>query len=306
MTEATPSDDPLAGTRFAVMTRALLPHVGMAIIVPPPPSTPADIISNGTMTFVDTGTKKLLITCDHVFREFEYRRQEVPGTRLAITGANGGVADVSDATLIDIDDKHLDVAILESPSGSDRVAAIGKQYFAITSWPAVPPSRGEEVGIVGFPAIWRAASHRGLEVPFLRILEPAASVSPLIYGMDIPDDLAAVIYAAQPYDAFTSSNIASFSSHIDADTLIVHFHGGRFYAYSNVPPGVVVDFCRAPSKGRFHAAHIKWTCNLQQDHTKQNEYEDSVAKLSVAKPYFVHLFGRLPQPRPLLVQVQRV
>jgi len=76
--------------------------------------------------------------------------------------------------------------------------------------------------------------------------------------MSIPAHLAAVIYAAQPYDSFSSSNIKSFTYHYRADTLIVDFLNGSSYSYSNVPEQVVVDFAQAPSKGRYHAAHVKY------------------------------------------------
>jgi len=76
--------------------------------------------------------------------------------------------------------------------------------------------------------------------------------------MTIPAALAAVIYAGQTYDSFSSSNIASFRYDYFSNTLIVDFLNGSSYAYSGVPEQVVVDFAQAPSKGRYHAAHIKF------------------------------------------------
>jgi hypothetical protein len=79
--------------------------------------------------------------------------------------------------LIDKDDHHLDVAVLSLPEPCERIEWIGKRYFPTTSWPPEPPKVGDEVGLVGFPGIYREPSTRGLEVRHLTVVDFASSVS---------------------------------------------------------------------------------------------------------------------------------
>jgi len=44
----------------------------------------------------------------------------------------------------------------------------------------------------------------------------------------------------------------------DGGNMYVDFHSGWMYVYFEVPSEVYDAFKKAPSRGKFHAQHIKW------------------------------------------------
>jgi len=58
-------DDAEMKARFGAIADRLLPHVGMLILLPSRKAQPKDVLCNGTASFIDTGTEKLLVTCGH-------------------------------------------------------------------------------------------------------------------------------------------------------------------------------------------------------------------------------------------------
>src|SRR5437868_5424455 len=150
--------------RFEKIAGKLLPHVGMLLLLPSRQSKPEDVICNGTVSFVDTGSAKLLVTCGHVIDRFNEIREENPEAILAITG-NSGTRPVviTDAEIIDNGGKQLDLATLRLPD-PDRITWVGKSYFLATEWPPARPAKGQVAVLAGFPAMHRDTGTRGLEV----------------------------------------------------------------------------------------------------------------------------------------------
>lgn len=60
-----------------------------------------------------------------------------------------------------------------------------------------------------------------------------------------------------------SSNLSAVWYDPESEILKIEFNpeggsGTRFYGYSGVPMRVFLDLLNAPSKGKYHAKHIKW------------------------------------------------
>lgn len=60
-----------------------------------------------------------------------------------------------------------------------------------------------------------------------------------------------------------SSNLAraAWWEEFGTGILAIEFHGGRVYEYVGVPEAVFRALMDAPSRGKYHAAHIKWNYN---------------------------------------------
>ena len=137
---------------------------------------PNSVFDNGTVFFLNTGTKKILVTCGHVIQGFLDKKSEVPDIYLGLTGASGfPPIDISDFTLIDLDTKQYDLATFEIPD--KLVADLKKEFFMVTNWPPIKPNVGDSIFLLGFPGIHRHTSSRGLELPILYYDEIVSSVS---------------------------------------------------------------------------------------------------------------------------------
>lgn len=55
----------------------------------------------------------------------------------------------------------------------------------------------------------------------------------------------------------SSSNIAAIGYDSDKEVLIVQFHSGKKYRYSEVPPAVYTGFLEAKSLGIFFSRNIR-------------------------------------------------
>ena len=134
----------------------MLSHCAPLFFLPDENSGPTGIHANGTATLLDTGKKKLLVTCAHVWTDFsEYRKNKGTGVALATIFRNGpGKAIVvNPESLIDCGSSLLDMAIFEAyPEKWDMGF---KQFHRVYQWPIPKVKVGKPVSFVGF-----AGAHR--------------------------------------------------------------------------------------------------------------------------------------------------
>lgn len=137
-------------------------YVGMAIILDDG-SNPNSIIGNGTISFVDTGKRQILVTCAHVYEKFS----ELKKDKKVILGLAGGYGrqplDITEAIVINKERKYIDLAILELPL-SCNLESIDREYFLCNQWPPERAKKGDLAFMVGYPGIHRQSSPRGLEI----------------------------------------------------------------------------------------------------------------------------------------------
>ncbi len=187
-------DDAELKARFGKIADRLLPHVGL---LPSRKAQPKDVLYNGTASFIDTGTEKLLVTCGHVIDRYQQLKATSPEAVLAITGNSGTQpVVVSDAQVIDNGGTQMDLATMRLPD-PDRITWGGKSYFKAETWPPVRGQKGQVAVLAGFPGMHREQSSRGLEVRATPICDFVTSISDRnIYLVD--EDLAHVAVKHNP------------------------------------------------------------------------------------------------------------
>jgi hypothetical protein len=133
---------------------AMLQHCAPIFFLPSPTSGPSAIAANGTVALLDTGEKKLLLTCFHVWDEFRNYRQEVPGGCLCAVFNNylQQPTFIPDEALIDAD-ADLDLAVFEARP--DTWSMGYKRFYRIDRWPIPKAKKGDPIAFVGFPGASR-------------------------------------------------------------------------------------------------------------------------------------------------------
>jgi hypothetical protein len=125
---------------------------------------PDTVDNNGTCGLVDTGQRKVLLTAQHVLKQFRAMKRDHPEAVLAVNLGPGMTVAIGAPEVLAEDDA-LDLAVLASPSGAPQ--GPGKRYFPIKSWPIPSARRGEAVTIVGFPGRRRRTTESfGVFEPF--------------------------------------------------------------------------------------------------------------------------------------------
>jgi hypothetical protein len=136
----------------------MLTFCGPIFITPGPMTFPDQMIDNGTYSLINTGQRRLLVTCHHVWQAYlDYRKIN----RDAVLAINLGDGDASVAfnfperQLIDVD-ADLDLAVFDFEPSQIQVNKTQinhqKDWFPIRNWPIPKASDGEHMALMGFPA----------------------------------------------------------------------------------------------------------------------------------------------------------
>jgi hypothetical protein len=127
----------------------LLDHSG-------PLANEENIAGNGGFTLVDTGAKKLLVTCFHVSQEFKTMKDEEPNARiLACLDLNNPVI-LNELTPID-EDARLDIVTIDFSQMLSACA--GRQFFRLSESPPKHVRKGDKLVLVGNQGQYRFASN---------------------------------------------------------------------------------------------------------------------------------------------------
>jgi hypothetical protein len=161
-------------------TRTLLDkmgkHVAMAAFLLPEPTTPRDVINNGTISLLELPSGKYLVTNYHVWDGYLAKKLEVPGLRLVLMGEGyGRPVDVSTAELVD-GDEGIDLAVLRFEA-NDVIESVGKSFYLPKRWPMEAPVEGDDVAFVGFPGNRRFPNDDYLSFESFLIAMKVTSVS---------------------------------------------------------------------------------------------------------------------------------
>ncbi|HEV2395806.1 MAG TPA: hypothetical protein VGS27_02540 [Candidatus Sulfotelmatobacter sp.] len=130
------------------------PFVGMLFFAPDNPE-PTSIRFNGTASFVNTGTAKVIVTNGHVYKRFVELKQQEPSLKMFITGSvTNQLLELKEEYLVDYGKNAVDLAVF-SFSKPDQLQHLGKQYFPARPWPTARPNVGMPVVIPGFQGVHR-------------------------------------------------------------------------------------------------------------------------------------------------------
>jgi hypothetical protein len=144
------------------LTNELLSYCGPIFVAPSLNSYPEQMIDNGTCALVDTGQRRVLVTCCHVLDEYEKQHDANQETILAMA-LGEGYSCISFKNpkrhLLDAD-QDLDLAVLEFDPKDINIPHT-KNWFKVSEWPIPNVTNGEHIVFVGFPGAWRTA--KGIE-----------------------------------------------------------------------------------------------------------------------------------------------
>jgi hypothetical protein len=140
------------------------PYVGMLFFAPYDHLTPQTIRFNGTVTFVNTGNAKIVVTNAHVYRRFRELKVEEASLRMFITrSVQDQLLELREEYLIADGGRTVDLAVFSFPN-PDQVDSIGKAYFAAAPWPASRVPVGTPAVILGFQGAHRQADKTALRI----------------------------------------------------------------------------------------------------------------------------------------------
>jgi hypothetical protein len=170
------TDEDSKVAEVAAYSGLLLPHVAILVFVSDGDRQNIRVTRNGSVSFIDTGKECLLVTCDHVIREFQELRQSDPSLRMAVGGAGKGLLELLDEYLVDRD-RDIDLATLRLPD-PNMIQSYGKAYFrSALSWPPARATVGEEVVTLGFQGSNRKEITGGLRARTTLFKTPVSSVA---------------------------------------------------------------------------------------------------------------------------------
>jgi hypothetical protein len=104
---------------------------------------PVEILRNGTYGLVDTGEKKVVVTCHHVWDYLQEARQNHPNAAIAMNLAPGKSFAISEAEIIDAD-CDLDIIVIEPKLRDEDY--FPKEFFKISNQPTASIQAGEPMG----------------------------------------------------------------------------------------------------------------------------------------------------------------
>lgn len=151
-----------------------LRHISKLIIFTDPNDSNS-IIANGTISFIDSGSRKFALTCNHVFEEFEKNKEN--GCRIAISTGKGCVLDISDITIIDRD-SEIDLITLDIEAIIPDIFICDKDYFLCKTWPLNKPELHDNAFSIGFPGSLRTVETKNkISISTVHVENPVSSVS---------------------------------------------------------------------------------------------------------------------------------
>src|ERR1043165_351254 len=126
---------------------------GPIYIAPSLSSRPSEITANGSFGLIDTGERKLLITCCHVWDYYLDAKARRPDTIIAVVLGTGFKAYAFDPVLIDCD-RDIDLAVFDW-NGNELGE---KAFFPVRVFPIASARPGDLIAIQGFPGVHREAT----------------------------------------------------------------------------------------------------------------------------------------------------
>jgi hypothetical protein len=115
-----------------------------------------NITANGSFGLVDTGKRKLIVTCHHVWEDFEIARRRDPETMICACLDKGPPVVLKPELLIDTD-RDLDIATFDAESVVE--ACSGRKFYPINSKPKPLVRAGDRLAFIG---LQRQAPDSGL------------------------------------------------------------------------------------------------------------------------------------------------
>ena len=151
-------------------------------------NNPESVFNNGTVSFVNTGKKQILVTCLHVYEEFLKQKRIKKNILLGIAGkSNTCPLNITNAKILSKGNKSIDLITMELPEDLN-LSKIGCKYFNSFKWPPERVEKNDVTVLIGFLGKQRYTSYRGLETPPIPIVKVVSSVSERNFILATEDD----------------------------------------------------------------------------------------------------------------------
>jgi hypothetical protein len=133
---------------------------GPIFIAPELNSYPNQMIAAGTYALIDTGEKRLLVTCCHVWDEYEKHHDKNSKVILAVSLGEGEscIAFQNPKSHRIAIDRDLDLVVFEFEPEEIKIPH-NKGWFNISDWPIARIEKEDHIVTMGFPGAWRKTSH---------------------------------------------------------------------------------------------------------------------------------------------------
>jgi hypothetical protein len=122
-----------------------------------------DIVDNGSFVLVETGTRRLLLTCHHVWDGFQNLRSNNPESKLCMCLNSNTIVPIEPIQPID-EDKDLDIASFDVGPFLEQHSDI--EFFHLNCNDVPHVNLGDWLVFLGFPG--RIEAHTSIGVRFVR------------------------------------------------------------------------------------------------------------------------------------------
>lgn len=141
-----------------------------------------NVKANGTFGLVDTGPKKLLVTCHHVWEEFVRLQSQNQDLKFLVCLDRKPPVVLNPAQLIEAN-KDLDIATFDLAPLLG--ACSGRSFYPLHTKPAPALQKGEKLVIAGYPGTFRRDETGFVEFGRVLYLITVADTSGLKFAADI-------------------------------------------------------------------------------------------------------------------------
>jgi hypothetical protein len=149
----------------------LIRFCGPIFITPGLMTYPSDMIDSGTYSLIDTGRKRLLVTCHHVWQEYLENLKTNPDTTLGLNlgDGNSSIAFACPERQIIDADPELDLVVFAFDPAQIRANNVAvrhkKEWFPIGEWPIAHAQEGSYLVLMGFSG--EQSEKKGTQITFM-------------------------------------------------------------------------------------------------------------------------------------------
>jgi hypothetical protein len=123
-------------------------------------ATEENIITNGSFGLVDTGKRKVLVTCHHVWEGFQAEYSKDPNVKICLCLDTENPVYMSGNNLIDCD-KDVDLATFDMAEFLPACRQL--QFFNLLSKPPTVVKKDDTLFLIGFPGCQRKPGNQFIE-----------------------------------------------------------------------------------------------------------------------------------------------
>lgn len=138
------------------LSKEMLAFCGPIFITPGLRTYPEQMIDNGTYSLIDTGERRLLVTCHHVWQAYLDYRKQIPEAALCINLGDGdaSVAFISPDHQLVSANADLDLVVFAFEPSQIRMNEapinVQKKWFVVRRWPILKACGGDRIVLMGF------------------------------------------------------------------------------------------------------------------------------------------------------------